>query len=124
VARTAHSAKRPRPEQGARLLALRKAAGLTQIELADFLGVSQANIAFWEWSEKPPRSDLLPKMAKALDVRVEDLLVTEGRLAERPGPVGEVQRVFEEVRKLPRSQQRRIVETVDALVQQFRRSAG
>jgi hypothetical protein len=63
-------------------------------------------------------------MAKALDVRVEDLLVTEGRLAERPGPVGEVQRVFDEVRKLPRSQQRRIVETVDALVQQFKRNVG
>jgi transcriptional regulator with XRE-family HTH domain len=107
-------------------LALRKAAGLTQTELAEFLGVPQPNIAFWEWSEKPPRSDLLPKMAKALDVRVEDLLVTDGnvRLAKRPGPVGEVQRAFEEVRKLPRSQQRRIVETVEALVQQFRQKVG
>jgi hypothetical protein len=42
-------------------------------------------------------------MAKALGVGVEDLLV-ESRaktLTNRPGPVGEVQRAFEEVRRLP-----------------------
>ncbi len=104
------------------MLALRKAAALTQIELADALAVPQANIAFWEWSDKPPRSDLLPRMAKLFGVALEDLIVTDGRtLAKRSGPVGEVQRVFEEVRKLPRSQQRKIVETVSALVEQYRR---
>jgi transcriptional regulator with XRE-family HTH domain len=35
------------------VLALRKAAGLTQIELAKALDIPQANIAFWEWSDKP-----------------------------------------------------------------------
>ena len=38
-------------------------------------GLPQANIAFWERSEKPPRSDVLPKMAQALGVTVEDLIV-------------------------------------------------
>jgi len=37
---------------------------------------------------------------------------------------GEVQRVFENVRKLPHSQQKKIVETVDALVEQYRRKTG
>src|SRR5882762_7020139 len=32
---------------------LRKAAGLSQYELARYVGVPQANIAFWERSEKP-----------------------------------------------------------------------
>lgn len=114
----------PRPKQGAHLLALRKAAGLTQTELADFLGVPQANIAFWEWSDKPPRSDLLPKMAKALGVRVEQLIIGAGSsaLAARPGPVGEVQRAFEEVRRLPRRQQRKVIEMVFALVEQYKRA--
>jgi transcriptional regulator with XRE-family HTH domain len=108
------------------LLALRKTAGLTQAELADFLGVPQGNIAFWEWSVKPPRSDLLPQMAKALHVDVAELIVSDasGPLTKKPGPIGEVQRVFEEVRKLPRSQQRKIVETVEALVTQYRRKAS
>jgi len=120
---------RARPKQGAHLLALRKSSGLTQSELAEFVGVSQPNIAFWEWSEKPPRGDVLPKMAKALGVSVDDLLVESaadrsGKLTHVPGTVGEVQRTFEEVRKLPRRQQRRVVEFVSALIEQYRRKAS
>jgi hypothetical protein len=92
-----------------------------------FLDIPQANIAFWEWSNNPPRSDLLPKMAKALAVSVEDLLVTtrsDAALATRPGPVGEVQRAFEEVRSLPRKQQRKVVEFVFAFVHEYKRKAG
>lgn len=102
------------------------AAGITQTQLAKFLGVPQGNISFWEWCEKPPRGDVLPKMAKALGVSVDDLLVETGSngLANRPGPVGEVQRAFEEVRRLPRKQQRKVVEMVTALVEQYRRKAS
>jgi transcriptional regulator with XRE-family HTH domain len=128
VSRKPKPSKGPRPKQGAHLLALRKAAGLTQIELARFLAIPQANIAFWEWSDKPPRSDLLPKMAKALGVSVEDLIVatrsSAAALAKRPGPVGEVQRAFEEVRSLPRKQQRKVVEFVFAFVNEYKRKAG
>jgi len=126
VSRKPNAHKGQRPQQGARLLALRKAAGLTQIELAKFLRVPHANIAFWEWSDKPPRSDVLPQMAKALGVHVEELLApsSDKTIAKHSGPVGEVQRAFELVRKLPRSQQRRIIETVHALVDQFKRKAS
>src|SRR5262245_14262399 len=72
VSRRPRADRGPRPKQGAHLLALRKKAGLTQIELASAVGVPQATIAFWEWTDKPPRSDVLPKMAKALSVTVED----------------------------------------------------
>ena len=115
-----------RPRQGAHLLALRQAAGISQIQLADFLGVGQGTIAFWERSEKPPRGEVLPKMAKALGVSVDELLVetASGRLARRAGPVGDVQRVFEAVRKLPRKQQRKVIEMVDALVDRYSRRAS
>ncbi|MGH9970491.1 MAG: helix-turn-helix domain-containing protein [Pyrinomonadaceae bacterium] len=73
-----------RPRQGMQLAELRKAAGLSQYELARYVGISQANIAFWERSEKPPRSDVLPKMAEALGVSLEDLLnVNAGKTAAR-----------------------------------------
>ena len=126
VARTPAADKGTRPARGARLLALRQAAGLTQIELADFLDVPKANIAFWEWSEKPPRSDVLPAMAKALRVGVEEILGTPAAkpLAKGPGPVGEVQKAFEEVRQLPRKHQRRIIQTVRALVDDYKRRTG
>jgi transcriptional regulator with XRE-family HTH domain len=114
---------KPRPRQGARLAAFRQAAGLTQIELAKLIGESQQNVAFWEQSEKPPRSDVLPKMAKVLGVRVEALLGEEIPRFHRSGPVGRVQKIFEEVSKLPRRQQDRIAETVSALVAQYKRGA-
>jgi len=112
---------RTRPRQGARLAAFRQAAGLTQTELAQLVGESQQNIAFWEASEKPPRSDVLPKLAQVLGVRVEALLGESLPRVRKSGPVGKVQKVFEQVSTLPRKQQERIVETVSALVAQYKR---
>ena len=57
-----HLAK-PRPKQAARLVALRKAAGLSQAELAKLVRVSPKTIGFWETSAVPPRSDVLPLLA-------------------------------------------------------------
>lgn len=126
VARKAASSKGKRPAQGTHLLSLRKAAGLTQIELAEFLGVSKANIAFWEWNSKPPRSEILPKMARAFAVRVDEILLGDEskKLTTRPGPIGEVQKTFEEIRQLPRKQQRKIIETVRALLNEYNRKAS
>jgi len=119
----ARKLQRQRPKQGARLAALRRAAGLTQTELAQLVGETQQNMAYWEASERPPRSDVLPKLAKVLGVKIEQIL--EGELPEtrRAGPVGKAQKIFEEVSTLPRKQQERIVETVSALVEQYKRRA-
>lgn len=105
------------------MLALRQEAGLTQVQLADALGIAKANIAHWEWSEKPPRAELLPEIAALLGVTVDDVLhqTRSRRPGTKPGPIGEVQKNFEEVRRLPRKQQRRIVETVQALVNEYKR---
>ena len=115
---------KPRPRQGSHLAALRQAAGLTQTELAKLVGDTQRNIAYWEQAEKPPRSDIVPKLAKVLGVSVEQLLGISPLADRRPGPVGKTQRAFEEVARLPRSQQDKIVEIVDALVDQFKRKAS
>lgn len=113
---------RTRPVQGARLLALRRAAGLSQVELARLVGESQQNIALWEQSDKPPRSDVLPKIGKALGVSVEVLLnVDLPAQTRRPGPAGKVHKVFEEVSKLPRKQQDKIVDVVSAIVEDYKR---
>ena len=125
VARTASSAKGPRPSQGARLLKFRQASGLTQIELGKAIGVPHSNIAHWEWSEKPPRGEVLPQLAQALNVSLEELVGSgtgARRTADkRPGPIGEMQKTFEAARKLPRKQQRKIIEVVNALVREFGR---
>lgn len=89
------------------------------------LAVPQSNVAFWEQSEKPPRSDLLPKMADVLDVEVVDLLSTNGRrvaVQRNSRPPGKLRKVFEDVWRLPRRQQEHIVRVVSALVMQYEQS--
>ncbi len=114
---------KPRPPQGQRLVSLRQAAGLSQAELARIVGEPQANIAFWERCEKPPRSDALPKLAEALGVRIDDLIEGVKPTAQR-APAGKVQHLFEEVRKLPRRKQDRVVEVLSALLKEYKLKAS
>jgi len=123
---------KPRPPQGAHLAALRQATGMSQYELAALVEEPQANIAFWERSAKPPRSDALPKLARALGVRVEELLLSETTMerelavnaARRGAPTGKVRRVFEEVSRLPRHQQDEVVKFVSRFVKGCRPDAA
>jgi transcriptional regulator with XRE-family HTH domain len=94
------------------------------------VGAPQSNIAFWERSEKPPRSDVLPKMAQALGVSVEDLLIVgDEKLPRRKAtksngrPAGKVRQVFDRVSKLPRRQQEHIVNWVSAYVSQYEQTS-
>lgn len=115
---------KPRPAQGARLATLRRNAGLTQTELAQLVGEPQQNIALWEQSDKPPRSDAIPKLARALDVTVEDLFAEKCKPLRRSGPVGKVRKLFDEVAKLPRRQQEKIVEFLTPIVEDYKRKTG
>ena len=79
--------------------------------------------------DRANRSDVLPKMAEALGVSVEDLLIVEtGKTASRKAaktngrPAGKVREVFDRVSKLPRRQQEHIVNWVSAYVSQYERS--
>lgn len=111
-----------RHQHGAHLAKLRLAAGLTQTRLAELIGERQQAVAYWETADHPPRSDVLPKLAAALGVTVEDLLnIQEAR--RRPGPVGRGQRLLDEIGQLPRGQQERIYEVIGALLQQYRKAS-
>jgi transcriptional regulator with XRE-family HTH domain len=110
-----------RPPHGAHLTKLRLAAGITQAQLAEAIGERQQAVAYWETAAHPPRSDVLPKLAKALGVTVEQLLqLRETR--HRPGPVGKGERLLDEIGQLPKGQQDRIYEVIGAMLQQFRAS--
>jgi len=95
---------------------LREAAGLSQRELARRLDVHHSNIGFWERTGTPPRSDLLPKIAKALGVSVDELLGNPAKRRQSPG--GRLGEIFDQVSQLPRGKQQRIIGVVEALVAQ------
>ena len=58
---------------GEKLRAARKAAGMTQEDLAEFVGCTQKDIARWE-AGREPRALTLKKLAEALDCSMDDLV--------------------------------------------------
>lgn len=57
-----------------RLKILRKEAGLTQVDVAEKLGISQPAYASWERGVKKPTQENLVKLSKILYVSVDYLL--------------------------------------------------
>jgi transcriptional regulator with XRE-family HTH domain len=116
--KTGRPSKSERSDFGSRLYALREAAGLSQREVAAQLGISQPSYALWERNDVALRPDQLVKLAAVLGVRVEALLNPPSESNRRGGPAGKAKRVFETVSQLPRGQQQKILEVVEALVAQ------
>lgn len=106
---------------GSYLSQLRKAAGLSQRALAKRLGVPQSNIAFWEHSSLPPRSDLLPLLANILSVSVEHLLSPLPAQAQPtiPKPIGKIQRLCDRIALLPRHQQDKLADLFSFVIESF-----
>jgi transcriptional regulator with XRE-family HTH domain len=115
--------KKERPALGQRLTELREAAGLTQVQLAERVAVHPSNIGFWELSGTPPRGEVLPKLADALGVSVDVLLGVTPPKPKRQAAKGRLQLVFESAAKLPRRQQEKIVEVVEAMVEKHSKAA-
>ena len=102
---------------GSHLKALRERAGLSARDLGERIGVRHSNILFWENSGTLPRSSILVPMAQALGVTVEELL-DQARPRRVVQPGGKLGRTFQEVSQLPRRQQKKIIDVVDALIAQ------
>jgi transcriptional regulator with XRE-family HTH domain len=106
-----------------RLRELREAAGLSLRELARQIGEQHTNVSYWERSGQIPRSDVVGPIAKALGVTVEEILgLPKPRRATAPG--GKVRQLFEEVSRLPRRQQDKIVSLLEPFVVQQRQDAA
>ena len=108
------------PFFGNRLALVRKEKGYSQEKLAEMLGTTRANIAYYERSAKNPTLDFIQRCADALGVTVADLIADgEAATADRKrGPKSALERSYEEVSKLPRSKQQEILKVVDALLAQ------
>jgi transcriptional regulator with XRE-family HTH domain len=109
--------KGERPEFGQRMAEARERAGLTQSELAKKLGVTQQVIAAWERRIIALRPDQIKALAQAINATADYLIGISENWKGAKGPSGKVRHVFEQVSKLPRRQQQKVVEFVEAFVQ-------
>lgn len=57
-----------------RIEAARRAAGLTQEELAEKVGITVSAVANYENGRRRPRADILKRIAQALNVSMENLI--------------------------------------------------
>jgi transcriptional regulator with XRE-family HTH domain len=103
---------------GPRLATLREAAGYKQVELAAELGISQRMLAYYESPRAHPPPALLPALANALGVSVEQLLgvVTvkaNGRARVRDSRLW---RRFAQIEKLSPAERKPIIQVLDAFL--------
>ena len=118
AAKSAKAAKQEAPSFGERLASLRKAAGFTQVELAAELGVSQRMVAYYESPVATPPANLLPQIAAALGVTIDELfgVGAKRRLVKQDGD-SRLRRRLLAIEKLDVAEKRQVLQVIDALIE-------
>jgi len=110
---------------GERIARLRKQHGITQSQLAEQLGVSQQTIQAYESGKRRIQVATLPELARILVTSLEELFgqPQETTLRKR-GPAPKWQQQLEAIDQLPKSQQKVVVQMLDALIAQATARTG
>jgi len=107
---------------GQRLARLRRERGLTQVELAQRLGIAQPVVSDYERGELRLHGQLIVKLTAILGVSAEELLglkkaPSNGALRNR-----RLLRRLQEIERLPRRDQQALLRTIDRFLESFRSS--
>jgi transcriptional regulator with XRE-family HTH domain len=104
---------------GQRLAALRRAAGFTQVELAAELNISQRMIAYYESPNALPPAPLLPAIASALGVTIDELFGfnLKRRLVKQDGGDSRLRRRLLAIDKLNAADKRQVIQLLDAFIE-------
>lgn len=101
---------------GKRVARLRKERGLTQVELAERIGILQAMVSNYEHERLRLSAEMAMRFALALGVSVEELLSTKNPppLASRPSR--KLMRRLEQIERLPPRKQEFVLQALDSLL--------
>jgi transcriptional regulator with XRE-family HTH domain len=108
---------------GKRLTQLRKASGLTQVELAQHVGISQRMIVYYERETSHPPTHLLAAFAKALGVSTDQLLGVE-KVKEIKRRDTRLRKRVEEIEKLPPHIRKHVTQYLDHVLNSWRTQHG
>ena len=104
---------------GQRIATLRKEQGITQVQLAEALGIAQQTLAHYEVGRLRIAAGTLPALARAFSVPIEELFGEEGATAKgKRGPAPRLQQQLEQIAQLPKARQRFVMEMLDTVIQQ------
>jgi len=106
---------------GRRIAERRKTLGITQVQLAETLGIAQQTMAHYEAGKVRFAAALLPVLATTLDLSVEALIGVESKATRRGapkkrGPAPKIQQQLERISALPRAKQRLLLGMLDAAI--------
>lgn len=103
---------------GRRLAHMRKAAGYTQQQLADEVGVSRRMIAYYEGETGHPPTGFLVELARALAVTTDELLgMSPMKRAAAKGPIStRWERRVRLIERLDAKPKQQIVTFIDAIL--------
>jgi transcriptional regulator with XRE-family HTH domain len=104
---------------GERHASMRKAAGFTQAEVAAELGISQRVVAFYEQPEATSPAHLLPAMAEALGVSIDELYgraPAKKRLAKE-GRDSRLRRRLLAIERLDPNEKRQVLQLIEAFIE-------
>ena len=103
---------------GERLAHLRKAAGHTRVEPATELGVTQRMVASHERPQATPPAHLLPQIATALGLSIDELFGRPGRrrLVKQDGDSRPRRRLLA-IEKLDAGEKRQVLQLLDAFIE-------
>lgn len=100
------------------MVALRKAAGFIQRELAQELGVSRRMIAYYEGETERPPTTILPRLAETLGVSADELLIGNGRQEMPPKPLRvAMRRKLHQLEKLGAKERRQAMQLLDIFIE-------
>ncbi len=107
------------------MAAARKRRGLTQVQLAEMMGVTQSRIDYYERRAKSPPVDFVANIAAALAVSINHLIADEEQKPERlhPGPASALEQKIEALRKLSKKEQEVVLRMLEGLISTSERTA-
>ncbi len=110
------TAERERTEIGKRLMDFRNRAGMSQAQLAKAAGLPQRTIANYETIANYIPSSALPSLADALGVTIQELIGLPSPKASKRGPKSRLEKLFDNLRRLPKSEQDLAAQVLDRLL--------
>lgn len=98
---------------GERIAKFRKEKGLTQIELAKAIGITQTLISAYERGRLRPNYEIIAGFAQALEVTTDELIGLKQSKTTTKKTSLKILKRLNKIEKLPPSQQRALLQTID-----------
>ena len=103
---------------GSHVAQLRHDQNLTQVQLAETLGISQQMVASYKIGRRRIRVSMLQSLARALSVEIDGLLGDTAKARTKRGPAPVLARHMERISALPKTQQKFVIQVLESVLAQ------